>query len=180
MYSSRPQVHEQTRSGSSLSVSGEYGNVCRTSRHGNVIPSASAPCCASRVGRFMDRRGGCFAPQSPVEMFDGSSCEIQFLRRGMRVCGGACVQHVLRIIYNAVVPMVSLEAAAGTCACVLSPMPSPPHVLSDSVPVLVTPWHPVLFAGEWRFPCSICSPSPFYMDCVYSVVLSAGHVTLAA
>ena len=64
--------------------------------------------------RFMDRYGGCFAPQSPVKMFDGSSCEIQFLRRGMRVWGGACVQHVLRINYNAVVPMVSLEAAAGT------------------------------------------------------------------
>ena len=124
----------------------------------------------------MDRYGGCFAPQSPVKMFDGSSCEIQFLRRGMRVWGGACVQHVLRMNYNAVVPMVSLKTAAGTGACVLSPIPSPPHFLSDSAPVLVTPWHPVLFAGKWSFPCSIRSPSPFYVDCVYNVVLSAGHV----
>ena len=41
---------------------------------------------------------------------------------------------------------------------------------------LVTPWHPVLCAGEWLFPCSISSPSPLYMDCVYNVVLSEGHV----
>jgi hypothetical protein len=60
----------------------------------------------------MDRYGGCFSPESPVKMFDGSSCEIQFLRRGMRVWGGACVQYILRMNYNAVVPMVFLEAAA--------------------------------------------------------------------
>ena len=61
----------------------------------------------------MDRYGGCFAPWSPVKLFDGTSCEIQFLRRGMFVHGGACVLHVLRMNYNAVVPMVSLESAAG-------------------------------------------------------------------
>jgi hypothetical protein len=68
------------------------------------------------------------------------------------------VQHVLRMNYNAVVPMVSLEAAAGLA------------------PTLVTPWHPVHFAGEWRFPCSIRRPSPFHVDFVYNVVLSTGHV----
>ena len=124
----------------------------------------------------MDRYGGCFAPQSPVKMFDGSSCEIQFLRRGMRVWGGACVQHVLRMNYNAVVPMVSLEAAAGTKPRFLAPKQALSHVSSGSAPTVVTPWHPVLFAGEWRFPCSIRSPSPSHMDCVYNVVLSTGHV----
>jgi hypothetical protein len=54
----------------------------------------------------------------------------------------------------------------------------PPHGLLDSAPVLVTPWHPVLFAGEWSFPANIRSPSPIYMDCVYNVVLSTRHIII--
>ena len=86
------------------------------------------------------------------------------------------MQYVLRMNYNAVVPMVSLQAAAGKGACILASIPTLSYLLSGSVPAVVTPWHPVLFAGEWSFPCSIRSPSPLYMDCVYNVVLSAGHV----
>ena len=153
------------------------GNSLWTRRHVHVLSlSYHHQPVASCASRYMDRRGGCFAPQSPVKLFDGTSCDIQFLRRGMRVWGGACVQYVLRMNYNAVVPMVSLQAASGTGACILAPIPTPSHLLSGSAPAVVTPWHPVLFAGEWSFPCSIRSPSPFYMDCVYNVVLSAGHV----
>ena len=86
------------------------------------------------------------------------------------------MQYVLRMNYNAVVPMVSLQAAAGKGACILASIPTLSYLLSGSVPAVVTPWHPVLFAGEWSFPCSIRSPSPLYMDCVYNVVLSSGHV----
>ena len=56
------------------------------------------------------------------------------------------------------------------------PKPTHPHVLSGSGTTLVTPWHPIHFEGEWSFPCRIRSPSPYHMDCVYNVVLSAGHV----
>jgi len=65
----------------------------------------------------MDRYGGCFAPSSPIRRADGSHTEIQFLRNGMRVWGGATVQHVIRINYNAVVPMVSLQQSSGKHQC---------------------------------------------------------------
>ena len=61
----------------------------------------------------MNRYGGCFAPQSPVKLFDGSTCEIRFLMPGMRVWGGAYVVNMLRLNYRARVPMVSLDAAGG-------------------------------------------------------------------
>ncbi len=143
-----------------------------------LLPQYFHPHLASCARRYMDRYGGCFAPQSLVKLFDGTSCEIQFLRRGMRVWGGACVQYVLRMNRNAVVPMVALEAADGADARNSAPMPTPHHDSSGSASALVTPWHPVFFAGDWKFPCSIHSPTLIYMDCVYNVVLSAGHVII--
>jgi hypothetical protein len=121
----------------------------------------------------MNRYGGCFAPQSPVKMFDGSTCEIHSLRRGMRVWGGAFVQYVLKMSYSAVMPMVTLEAVSGAFHC-SSVLTNPSHPPPGAV--LVTPWHPVVFAGEWTFPCSIRRPSFVYVDSVYSVVLSTDHV----
>jgi len=47
---------------------------------------------------------------------------------------------------------------------------------AESEPTLVTPWHPVFVAGNWTFPCRITNPCPLYMDCVYNLVLSSGHV----
>jgi hypothetical protein len=61
----------------------------------------------------MNRYGGCFAPESPVKLFDGTTCEIRFLMPGMRVWGGAHVVNMLRLNYRAFVPMVSLDAASG-------------------------------------------------------------------
>jgi hypothetical protein len=115
--------------------------------HGASMPaSASAP-PAVDMSLFMDRYGGCFAPQvrlnacalwwwrqwlkhgvgicnfgcgnafivlqSPVKLADGTSTPIEKLRPGVLTWGGACVRHVLRITYDAVVPMVALPGAAG-------------------------------------------------------------------
>jgi len=43
----------------------------------------------------------------------GTFTRIHMMRPGMRVLGGALVQHVVRIDYNAAVPMVALPDAAG-------------------------------------------------------------------
>jgi hypothetical protein len=55
-------------------------------------------------------------PQSPVTLADGSTLPIEHIRPGMLMWGGACVQHVVRIDYDAVVPMVSLPGVAGNAA----------------------------------------------------------------
>ena len=52
----------------------------------------------------------------------------------------------------------------------------PLNIHTESEPTLVTPWHPVFVAGNWTFPCRIANPCPLYMDCVYNLVLSSGHV----
>jgi len=125
----------------------------------------------------MDRYGGCFAPHSPVLLADGTHSQIQLLRPGMRVWGGARVEHVLRIDYNAVVPMVALQGAAGTCSA--PPLHACFHHLTihtDSQPTLVTPWHPVFVSHQWTFPCRIAPPCPLYMHCVYNIILSSCHV----
>ena len=79
------------------------------------VPAASsaAPPPAVDMSMFMDRYGGCFAPHSPVKLADGSTIQIENLRPGMLTWGGACVRHVVRMDYNAVVPMVSLPSSAG-------------------------------------------------------------------
>jgi hypothetical protein len=64
----------------------------------------------------MNRYGGCFAPHSLVRLEDGTHSEIQSLWPGVRVWGGASVVHVVRMNYDAVVPMVILQSDAGECA----------------------------------------------------------------
>lgn len=66
----------------------------------------------------MDRYGGCFAPTSPIKLFDGTSCQIQFIRPGARVWGGADVQIVLQMNWDAIVPMVFLEGLFGEDFCI--------------------------------------------------------------
>ena len=61
----------------------------------------------------MNRYGGCFAQHSLVRLADGTHSEIQFLKPGARVWGGASVVHVVRINYDAVVPMVALQGDTG-------------------------------------------------------------------
>ena len=78
-----------------------------------VPPLSSTPPPAVDMSMFMDRYGGCFAPHSPVKLADGSTIQIENLRPGMLTWGGACVRHVVRMDYNAVVPMVSLPSSAG-------------------------------------------------------------------
>ena len=129
----------------------------------------------------MNRYGGCFAQHSLVKLADGTHSEIQFLRPGARVWGGASVVHVVRINYDAVVPMVAMQGDVGEG--VLRQRFSHLNVTNNRVcdsaetaPVLVTPWHPVCIDGTWTFPCRVATPSPLYMRCVYNVVLSSGHV----
>ena len=149
--------------------------------------SAPAPAPAVDMSRFMDRYGGCFAPQSPVALADGTTTSIECLRPGMRVLGGARVEHVVRINYDAAVPMVALPGAAGDTAPATSTMCRNRAALrlrlQDCNTVragcgvtLVTPWHPVRIAGNWTFPSLIVAPCPLYMDCVYNIVLSSDHV----
>jgi hypothetical protein len=127
---------------------------------------------------FMNRYGGCFSPESPVKLFDGATCEIQFLMPGMRVWGGVCVVKILRLNYRAFIPMVSLDAATTSCgSSVYAQFGSKhTHIVTGTAATLVTPWHPVFIGGDWTFPCTVRSPSLVYMDSVFNVVLSSGHV----
>jgi hypothetical protein len=117
-------------------------------------------------------------PQSPVTLADGSTLPIEHVRPGMLTWGGARVQHVVRIDYDAVVPMVSLPGAAGNAAISRHSVVSKVNYLSSagSGPTLVTPWHPLRVDGDWVFPCNVVAPCPVYMTCVYNVVLDSGHV----
>lgn len=42
--------------------------------------------------------------------------------------------------------------------------------------VLITPWHPVRIAGEWKFPQSLKQSERKYCDVIYNLVLDTTHV----
>ena len=100
----------------------------------------------------------------------------------MLTWGGACVRHVVRINYDAVVPMVCLPSAAGDTLNSNRSRDSVPHAnntpSSGPDSTLVTPWHPVCIEGQWTFPCRVAAASPVYMACVYNLVLDTHHVRL--
>ena len=112
--------------------------------------SAPAPAPAVDMSRFMDRYGGCFAPQSPVALADGTTTSIECLRPGMRVLGGARVEHVVRINYDAVVPMVALPGAAGdttpatnTCAATALPCVCAYKIVTLCAQAVASLWSPL-------------------------------------
>ena len=105
---------------------------------------------------FHNASGGCFAPTSRVLMADGSRKEIQSLMAGEIVLTPWGPTPITAVV---------------VCGSKKSSQP-----MSQIDTLCITPWHPILLNGKWRFPASIAMYASRLMSTVYNLVLPKGHV----
>ena len=109
------------------------------------------------MASFHDAGGGCWAPGTEVALLDGSIKRIEDIRRGDVVwtpSGGARVEHAIVLGRHA-------------------PKQLMVHFLNT---LWITPWHPVLYEGDWSQPASHNATQLIEMPLVYNMVLDMGHI----
>jgi hypothetical protein len=110
---------------------------------------------------FHNASGGCFAPETLIQMADGSNKMITAIRRGDRVwtpSGSATVRAlVICGSKNRAQPMTMLKS------------------------LVITPWHPVRAKNttEWKFPADLAGYVDRLISTVYNLVLDSGHIVNA-
>ena len=106
------------------------------------------------MSQYHNRGGGCFGPESIVEMNDGSFKLIKNLVKGDVLKGGSKVVCLTKFF----------EKDGYSNICTL------PNGLQ------ITAWHPILHENEWKFPCQIVQPRLIHMPIVYNLVLDSIHI----
>jgi len=110
----------------------------------NITPVTS-------MSTYYDAYGSCFNGEGLVAMADGSLKAVKDLIKGDIVAGNCQVVCLTKTkIPSGVINMVDLNG------------------------LLITPWHPVKFAGKWTFPIDIAAPKATNIDYVYNLVLNQG------
>lgn len=111
---------------------------------------------------IMDENNGCILASCQVRLFDGREIKIGKLRRGDVLSNGARVRCVILSSYHG--PLVQLGSS-----------------------LVITPYHPVRFNGEWRFPVDLVGHNDIGVmaDCstnllVCNLVLEQTHVVNVA
>lgn len=107
------------------------------------------------MAAFHDRFAGCFDGTCCVQRADGSSFKVQDVRRGDVLVGTSGHSKVLCVVRTAV--------EGGTL-----------HLVELEGGLKVTAYHPVLSAGEWRFPVDLASEKKVTSDAIYTFVLERG------
>jgi hypothetical protein len=128
-----------------------------------AIPTAIPVASAAYQARYYDSSGGCFCPESPIQMLDGSVKPIGTLRKGDLVaCPGGLGAAVRCLVWSS-----GNFAMVSVCGFTL------------------TPTHPVLdpdaMLREWIFPKDLacCSAAPDSKRIV-SLVLDSNHEIIGA
>jgi hypothetical protein len=107
-------------------------------------------------GRVDWQTGGCFADSTRILMADGTTKDIQNIRRGDEVmCGEEKVRVECLVEWTRVMECVSVGD------------------------LLITPWHPIRLDGEWVFPYDTAEDVRTVTRDVYNLVLDKGHVVTA-
>ena len=109
------------------------------------------------MSSFNSTSNPCFMPYNRVRMADGTLKEVQHVKKGDRVKtphGSSRVVCVLRTLISA----------------------GEPCMISQVGTLYVTPWHPIMFNNNWRFPEEINPAIPTVTDSVYSFVLEEHHI----
>lgn len=118
------------------------------------------PRASLRVPRSMSiSSGGCFAPETLIQMADGRNKLIFELRRGDNVWTPAGAAMVRALV-----------------VCKTAKRAQPMSMLNHLV---ITPYHPIKFNGVWRFPADVCGYTDRLIQTVYNLVLDRGHIVRA-
>ena len=118
---------------------------------------------------FNNHYNGCFAPETPVFMADGTEKRIDELAKGDLVFAPDATSRAAEVL---VVTRHSVPAGEkGHALCSL-----PAGGGASSPPLRITPWHPVRRGGTWAFPATLApSTDADGVQTVYNLAL-AGDV----
>ncbi len=120
------------------------------------VAGAQAPPAVPAMQEYMDCGGGCFGGCGWVTLLGGEMRQVRGVKKGDMVC--------------------SVEGVASRVVCVVE------FPLRRAIPMVdingnwVTPKHPVLVDGEWKFPRSIGAVENVACGAVYNFVLEQNHV----
>jgi hypothetical protein len=117
---------------------------------------AAPPSLRSLTASFNNPSGGCFGGGCKIRMADGSKMVIQDIRRGDLVWTPSGPAHVVALV---------------TCNTKTKSQP-----MSRINRLSITPWHPILVKGEWKFPGNLYMYSERMVQTVYNLVLERGHI----
>jgi Mg-chelatase subunit ChlD len=114
-----------------------------------------------KMQAYYNHSGGCIGSEGNVLMQDNSYRKVKDIRKGDYI------------------QLPNGESTPVLCVCktTLNPRDKAPLVLLESG-LVITPWHPVLYKNEWRFPCHIGElwNTSFSSQDVFNFVLEKGHI----
>ena len=126
--------------------------IVASSAPGAPAPGASAPV---DMQSYMDCSGGCFSGSSMVTLINGSTKMVKDLVKG------DCV--------------LSLNGASAKVVCLICFPMNRTMKMTEINGLLITPKHPILHDGVWKYPKDITAASDHYMDNIYNIVLDQTH-----
>jgi hypothetical protein len=124
--------------------------------YGGYGAGAASAATLTSMAVFHNASGGCFAPNSLVKMSDNSYKKIQDINPGDSVYTPIGASNVIALV---------------TCGSYKQYQP-----MSNINKLWITPYHPILFENEWKFPASIAFYCERLMPFVYNLVLESGHI----
>ena len=144
----------------------EPSNKSRLTYTSSGAGTRAPPRAPVSLANYNDVGGGCFIGTAQVRMADGSVKLVHDLQKGDKVIS-------LSDPYN---PNSMLISASVVCLVKTVIPNESPHLVVLDDGLLITPWHPVIYKGEWKFPNDIktpvlCGPCP----AVYTILLDQGH-----
>eukprot|EP01022_Parablepharisma_sp_SALTPOND_P028415 TRINITY_DN70930_c1_g1_i1.p1 TRINITY_DN70930_c1_g1~~TRINITY_DN70930_c1_g1_i1.p1 ORF type:complete len:735 (+),score=55.14 TRINITY_DN70930_c1_g1_i1:89-2293(+) len=126
---------------------------------GKPIPAPVAPRAVYapvNMHAYMDYGAGCFDGEGKVQLSNGTFKKIKELLKGdeiMNSDGKVCKVVALVVIsLNCEIDLINLNS------------------------VLITPWHPVRVAREWKFPHDLKPAEKHYCSKIYNLVLDQHHI----
>lgn len=134
-------------SGQSQKAAGGY--------YGGYVPAAS-PSLRSLTQSFNNPSGGCFGGDCSVLMADFTRVPIKNITPGSIVWTPSGTARVVALV---------------TCNTKNKSQP-----MSHIDTLMITPWHPIRWKGEWKLPAEIAFYTERMLQTVYNLVLDKGHI----
>lgn len=104
---------------------------------------------------YYNQSGGCFSGNCNVLMADSTTKLVKEIKKGDKIktlYGDAVIKCVIKLTYNKIIPISRINNLE------------------------ITPFHPIYYENEWKFPQELCSSSESFMTELYDFVLDSHHI----